>query len=288
MADIGPTAHYTGHVWARNGLSHPELATGEGRALYLAAAAPQIPVRLVGGPTIEDFLIARHTVIDAMLDDAIAEGRVGQVLEVACGMSPRGWRFTERHPDLIYVEADLPAMAATKRAALERIGRPDRHRVADLDALRRNGPRSLRAVARTLDPDRGLAIITEGLLSYLPRDPVLDLWQRFAETISGFPDGEYLADLHVDADTPALLTRGFEAALSAFVRSPVSVHFADEMEAREALLAAGFTHAEVDRAGSHPAAPSRPGAGLVRIVRAWGSPTATRRTRPAPPPGRAR
>lgn len=288
MAAIGPTAHYTGHVWARHGLSHPELATAEGHALYLAAAGPQLPLRLLGGPTIEDFLLARHLVIDALLEDAIAAGRVGQVLEVACGMSPRGWRFTERHDDLVYVEADLPDMAARKRSALERIGRPERHRVAELDALAPDGPRSLPAVAAGLDPERGLAIITEGLLSYLPREAVLDLWSGFAATIARFPDGEYLADLHVDADTPSLLTRGFEAALSAFVRSPVSVHFADEMEARQALLDAGFAHAEVTRAGTHPAAPSRPGAGLVRIVRASGDPTARRRTRPAPRRDRAR
>ena len=31
---ISPTAHYTGYVWARNGLSHRELATVEGRVLY--------------------------------------------------------------------------------------------------------------------------------------------------------------------------------------------------------------------------------------------------------------
>ena len=35
MADsISPTAHYTGAVWARNGLSHPALATAEGRVLF--------------------------------------------------------------------------------------------------------------------------------------------------------------------------------------------------------------------------------------------------------------
>ena len=31
---ISPTAHYTGYVWARNGLSHPALATREGRLLF--------------------------------------------------------------------------------------------------------------------------------------------------------------------------------------------------------------------------------------------------------------
>ena len=36
---ISPTAHYTGHVWVRNGLSHPELATREGRVMFDAAPA---------------------------------------------------------------------------------------------------------------------------------------------------------------------------------------------------------------------------------------------------------
>ncbi len=31
---ISPTAHYTGQVWARNGLSHPRLGTREGRVLF--------------------------------------------------------------------------------------------------------------------------------------------------------------------------------------------------------------------------------------------------------------
>jgi O-methyltransferase involved in polyketide biosynthesis len=33
-ARVSPTAHYTGYVWVRNGLSPSELATPEGRALY--------------------------------------------------------------------------------------------------------------------------------------------------------------------------------------------------------------------------------------------------------------
>ena len=36
---ISPTAHYTGYVWARNGLSHPALETPEGRRAVRVAAA---------------------------------------------------------------------------------------------------------------------------------------------------------------------------------------------------------------------------------------------------------
>jgi O-methyltransferase involved in polyketide biosynthesis len=264
MASIGPTAHFTGHVWWRNGLSHPELATAEGRALYLAAETALLPLRLLRQPTMEGFLLARHLVIDALLEEAIADGTVGQVLEIACGLSPRGWRFTERHPDLVYVEADLPDMAARKRAALERIGRPERHRVVELDALAAGGPLSIGAVvAEEFDPAQGMAVITEGLLNYLSRDQVATLWAN----VAGGAD-LYLADLFVAQDAPPLIGRAFSAALAAFVRSPIALHFRDAPEAREGLLAAGFAAADVSRASDHPAAPTRPGADLVRIVRA--------------------
>src|ERR687883_1073412 len=94
---ISPTAHYTGHVWGRNGLSHPGLGTLEGRLLFDALAPAMVVSRALGGPTLEGMLLARHRIIDALLARAIDDGRVSQVVEVACGMSPRGWRFAERY-----------------------------------------------------------------------------------------------------------------------------------------------------------------------------------------------
>lgn len=262
MASIGPTAHYTGHVWSRNGLSHPELGTAEGRALYLGAETALLPLRLLRQPTLEGFLLARHLVIDALLEEGVTEGRITQVLEIACGMSPRGWRFTERHPGLVYVEADLPAMAARKRAALARIGRPPTHRVVDVDALAAAGPASVRSVvAAELDRDHGLAVITEGLLNYLSLSAVTALWANVAPVAD-----LYLSDLFVGDDSPPLVGRAFSAGLAAFVRSPISLHFRDGDEARAALLAAGFAGADVSRAADHPSAPDRPGVDLVRIV----------------------
>src|SRR3954447_24555694 len=200
VPSIGPTAFYTGEVWARHGMSHPELSRVEGRVMHAMTAPTFLVSRALGGPTLDGMLLGRHRVIDAMLEEAIAEGRVGQVLEVAAGMSPRGWRFTERHPDLLYVEADLPDMAARKRAALERIGRPPTHRAVDIDALADGGPLSLDAVADGLDDDQGLAIITEGLLSYLPRDAVLKLWSSFAQTIKRLIQGSSPPACTVAAD----------------------------------------------------------------------------------------
>ena len=161
---IGPTAHYTGYVWARNGLSHPELETREGRVLFDSLQPAMLVSRAAGGATLESYLLARHRAIDALLERAIERGEVTQVIEVACGLSPRGWRFARGFGNrLTYVEADLPEMAERKRAALERIGSlSDHHRVREVDALRDDdGPGSLAAIAAELDAGEGLAIITE-------------------------------------------------------------------------------------------------------------------------------
>ena len=205
--------------------------------------------KAVGGPTLEQFLLARHRLIDHLLETAIADGRVSQVLEIAAGMSPRGWRFARDHGDAItYVEADLPAMADRKRRALDRAGSlgPD-HRVVEIDALAESGPASVPAVAGELNPQRGLAVITEGLISYLDRPGLEGLWRRTAAALASFPDGMYLSDVHLAGENPGLATTAFLRGLSAFVRSNVELHFADEAEAEEALRAAGFTTATLHR-----------------------------------------
>jgi O-methyltransferase involved in polyketide biosynthesis len=248
---ISPTAHYTGYVWARGGLSHPELATLGGRMLFDSLQPAMLASRLTGGPTLESYLLARHRAIDALLEHAIEAGEVRQVIEVAAGLSPRGWRFVGRYGErlAVYVEADLPGMAARKRAALERMGSlSERHRVMALDVLRHDdGPGSLAAVAAGLDQREGLAIITEGLLGYLPGDAVAGIWRRFARTLSAFPSGRYISDIHLGSlATP--LVRAFRLALSAFVRGGVYLHFSSAQEAQAALRAAGFNDARVTRA----------------------------------------
>jgi O-methyltransferase involved in polyketide biosynthesis len=258
---ISPTAHYTGAVWERNGLSDPAFATLEGRVLHDSLWPLMTTVRLVGGPTLEGFLLARHHMIDLLLETAIGDGRVGQVVEIAAGMSPRGWRFSLAHPELTYVEGDLPAMAARKRRALERAG--GTHRVVALDAF---DPASLADLAATLDPDAGVAVVTEGLLNYFDRQHVTALWARLTEAFAGFPELLYLSDLHVRSAVGGPLAAGFSALLQAFVRGRVHLHFADEAEALDALHAAGFSEAALH----HPLTfgHDAPGAGLVRVVEA--------------------
>lgn len=274
---VTPTAHYTGQVWARNGLSHPELQTREGRILFEAVRPITVASHALGGPTLEPYLLARHKAIDLLLEREIEAGTVSQVIEVAAGLSARGWRMRQRFGDRItYLETDLPAMAARKRAALERMGvLSEHHRVVELDALADSGPRSLPEVAGGLDRGEGLAIVTEGLLGYLPHDAVLDIWRRFATALTSFSAGRYVSDLHTgEIRTPQV--RAFSVLLSAFVRGRVHLHFGDPPQARAALLDAGFGTVSIRRADTIARSVTGPGSHLAHVLLAQTSSSQTR------------
>ncbi|HEU4705561.1 MAG TPA: class I SAM-dependent methyltransferase [Solirubrobacterales bacterium] len=271
-AAISPTAHYTGETWVRNGLSHPQLATWQGRVFHGTLALPNAASKMLGGPTLEGLLLARHRIIDALLEELI-QGGVSQVIEAACGMSPRGWRFSERYGErLTYVEADLPAMARRKREALEQMGSlGEHHRVADLDVLRDGGPESLRSLAETMDPDAGLAIVTEGLLVYFGDTTVEALWARLARVLQPFSTGVYLADLRIARPRRGVAERAFELLLGTFVRGKIHPYGGDEAAAELDLRAAGFEEVRLHRADEHPAAAEAgddAGAGMLSIIEA--------------------
>jgi O-methyltransferase involved in polyketide biosynthesis len=269
VSRISPTAHYTGYVWARNGLSDPELETLEGRVLF-ESLRPWMGISgVLGRGTLESYLLARHKALDALLERDIEAGRVSQVIEVAAGLSPRGLRFVRRYGErLTYVEADLPGMASRKRAMLERIGAvSEHHRVEDVDAL---DDESFGALASQLDRTRGLVIITEGLLGYLEPDAVRELWRRFASTLASFAIGVYLSDIHI-GELQSAQVRLFRLLLSAFVRGPVHLHFGTPEEIVRTLTDAGFSDAEVRRAADVSGEDRDPASRLAHVLRAQAS-----------------
>lgn len=245
-ASISPTAHYTGLVWARHGLSHPALATTTGRMLFYGFKPVIAAAQWAGVPAIDSFLLTRHRLIDLRLDQAIRSGRIGQVIEIACGLSPRGWRFNQRYGQaLTYIEADLPGMAQRKREALARMGglKPG-HQVVDIDAMADSGPLSLQSIAASLDRSRGLAVITEGLVNYFSERDVRSMWQRFSLVMQQFPQASYWSDIGLSGDMGGARTAPFVGFLSAFVRGRVHLHFSTPADVEAALRECGFMAAQ--------------------------------------------
>ena len=252
-ARISPTAHYTCEVWVQNGLSDPAFATREGAALHKILAPLNFGSRALGGPTIDGMLLARHRLIDHLLETEIEAGTITQVIEVAAGLSPRGWRMTRRYPDLRYIEADLPAMIARKRDILARaapVG--EGHETTEIDALTGSGPTSIGGIAARLDAGAGTAIITEGLLNYFPGSAVVKIWRRFGDALARFPAALYLADLSLGEDASGAFPTVFRAMLGTFVRGGVYVDFPDEAAALRELEAAGFARSVLHRPSDFP------------------------------------
>ena len=269
---ISPTAHYTGYVWFAHGQSHDAFATRTGRLMYRAMRGPNVIAQRAGLPSLEGMLLARHRLIALRLAHAIDAGEIQQVVEVAAGLSPRGWRFATRYADRItYVEADLPGMIAHKRRILATLGgETAHHRTAEVDALADAGPTSIAAVCATLDPTKGTAILTEGLLNYFERDVVLAMWRRFAAVLRRFPRGLYLSDLMLGDDNRGAISTGLSWLLSAFVRGRVHMQFATAEQTEDALEAAGLTGILLDPRDftSELENLEVAGAGRVRIIEA--------------------
>lgn len=198
-AHISPSAHYTGYVWYRHDLAEPAFVTAFGRLSHGLLAPLSWGARLGFGLDVEQLLLLRHLQIDARLTAAIEHGGVRQVVEIGCGLSPRGRRFSARYPDLHYLEADLPGMAARKRLLLHGEGWLNgRHRVGEVDILATQGRASLAALFAELDRREPVLVITEGLVNYFELARIESFWARLAAELERFPRGIYLTDLYPD------------------------------------------------------------------------------------------
>ena len=243
---ISFTAFYTGEVWRRHGLSTPFLASSQGRALYLAARPVEMLGRALLGTNNEILLLQRHHIIDHVLERAVLDDGFSQIVEIACGLSPRGTIMSRRFAgsDIRYIEADLPGMAARKRQLLERAGELDaRHRVIAINILEHDTPDALESVfARELDPARKTLVITEGLINYFDYPTIHGFWTRLAACLKAFPAGTYVTDLYPDYrwHRGVRVARAFKSALALATRSNVTLHFRNEAAIADGFREAGF------------------------------------------------
>ncbi len=157
---ISFTAHYTGYIWYSMGISHPVFATRKGKFLArLVHPLESWAEKNVGG-SMRSTLKQRHAMIDQHLDQLIAQHPQLQVLEIACGLSPRGWNFRTKHPEINYRELDLPDMAKIKTQALKQID-PHAPEVLTGDIFTQDFER----IFQSFNPERPLVVISEGLIN---------------------------------------------------------------------------------------------------------------------------
>ena len=241
---ISFTALYTGAVWQHNQLSDPLLATPRGELLYHLMAPFDGASRLIAGGNLRNYLLQRHLIIDALIAKAVEDAGVTHVVEIACGLSPRGLRLRQRYPHLTVIEADLPAMAARKADALGAAGvDPQHHRVCPVDILAGDGDHTLEALLTTQCPaGKPVVVITEGLINYFTLPVISGFWQRLATLLAQRPGSRYLFDSFSLPANP-LVRSGIltlKNLLGGLTRSAVSLHFDSDQAAIRHLGNCGF------------------------------------------------
>lgn len=248
-SSISFTALYTGHVWYANGMSAPAFHNSGGSALYHALVPFEYVGKHLAGGNIKTFLLQRHHIIDHLLERAIEQEGVTQVLEIACGMSPRGTRFCQQYPQLNYVEADLPGMAARKHRLLtEQNEISSRHQVVPLNIFSTAGGDALETVInKSFDTSKPLLVITEGLVNYFTLETIDVFWERLQRALNVFPEGIYLMDNYpLFHNHPIYRTmRVLAAMLGTIARSSVTFHFGSDQEAQQHFSTLGFTDTHI-------------------------------------------
>ena len=239
---ISFTAHYTGYIWYSMGISHPVFATSKGKMLAkLVHPLESWAEKFVGG-SMRTTLKQRHSMIDQHLIQLIEQHPDLQVLEIASGLSPRGWNFRQKFPNLDYRELDLPDMARVKTQALQKIdcNSPE---VLSVDLFTADFEQAF----QVFDPTRPLVVISEGLINYFNKNMLLQLLHAISHYGQNFKELHYLTDLYPEPvkNKLANFIWGCSKLLKWMSRSAFSFHFIHPQQAQSFFQQAGFEQANI-------------------------------------------
>lgn len=270
---ISISAHYTGYVWYKNGLSSSQFVTPMGRLANTLIAPMNRVMKTIAGAHMDTFLLQRHLLLDLLLKRLIEEQGVEQVVELACGLSPRGYRLSQRYPHISYLETDLPGMAKRKAELLQGLNRPARHGVRSCNILAEQGDESLTTLLAQLDPQKKTVVLSEGLVNYFELVTIRQVWARLVAALQPFPAGYYLTDLYPDLiEHPnykyVKLTSKLVGRLTG---GDWPLHYRNDQAIQEGFLQDGFSDVKVEDPANYYqqlGLPKLKQATLVRIIQA--------------------
>lgn len=244
---ISISAHYTGYVWYHHQLSADEFATSAGRWAYRILTPINAILKRLAGANIDTFLLQRHLVIDHQVEQLITQHGVTQIVELAAGLSPRGYRFSQKYPQLTYIETDLPGMVERKQQVLASLPVTDTHRVVRCNILQQEGEESLAAVFKQLDPLQPTLVISEGLVNYFELPIIRSVWQRLAKHLQNFPVGVYVTDLYPDLqEHPSYrYVQWAQKLVGFFTRGQWPLHYRSDTDIEQGFQQDGFAHVTV-------------------------------------------
>lgn len=239
---ISFTAHYTGYIWYSMGISHPVFATSKGKILTkLVHPLESWAEKFVGG-SMRTTLKQRHRMIDEQLTRLIEQYPDLQVLEIASGLSPRGWNFRQKFPHINYRELDLPDMAKVKTQALKQIDM-NSPEVLSVDLFTTD----FEQVFQVFDPARPLVVISEGLINYFSKEMLLQLLQAITGYGQNFKELHYLTDIYPEPVKNKLANFIWASSklLKWMSKSAFSFHFIQPQQIQDFFQQGGFEQVSI-------------------------------------------
>lgn len=238
--DLSVTALYTAETWKWGKLRGADLfSTPESRLVFRITNWALAIAKCFrwGLASLRISLLHRHLMIDRLVSDFQPD----VVVEIASGLSRRGFTMSE-NSSLRYVEVDLPAVIARKRALIE--SHPNAKHASSRPnwILIAGDAREIDLFALIGNPERAVCI-AEGLFMYLDQQQQHATWQRIAEALAGATAGMFVFDLvpHVEQPKPGLIGRSLESLMKRFTGGR---GFEQDTRGREQvraeLLACGF------------------------------------------------
>ena len=229
---ISFTALYTGQVWYEYGMSNHFFTNAKSKLLFEAMRPFEFAAKHSVGVNLEDILLQRHKIIDHIIEQRMLKDGVSQILEIACGYSPRGYKLSQRHPNLTYIEADLPKVAKQKNRLLnENTHMTPGHKVVSCDIFSEHSSRSLNnVITEFLNPNQPTIIITEGLVNYFTLENISLFWRKLVTQHHLREKAWYVTDMAFAPNKSRLpsAVRSAGAILSLATGSSISFHFRDE------------------------------------------------------------
>jgi len=270
---ISISAHYTGYVWYKNGLSHQGFATGMGKAAYWTLKPVNAFLQTMVGASIDTFLLQRHYVLDHLVTQAIEEEGYEQIVELAAGLSSRGYLIKQKYPQVEYLEGDLPGMSQRKASLLDQLGRAEGHHTQPCNILDESGPIAIETLLQQLDPNKKTLVITEGLVNYFDLPTIRKVWQRLATALRRFPEAKYVTEVYPRLeDHPSYRYVQFaQKVVGFFTQGEYPLHYNSNQTMHDGFVEDGFdevTVSEPEEFYGKLEMPTSSRKSLVRIVEA--------------------
>jgi hypothetical protein len=248
MSGVGLTAHYTAYAWHLLGAPGAHrFVTWQGRLLHAAVSSVAAAAGVLGiGHPVSLLLEPRYRI----LEHELRSFGLNWFVELGAGLSYRGTAYC-RDPEVSYVEVDLPGMISVKeRLVGDAKGRGQRFLGGDV----LDPELYLRLRDQVGDHER-VAVISEGLSSYLPRTAFETLARRVSGFLRGCGGGVFLTDI-----TPMDAVRRFGWFGSFFTwgigvvaRWPLGMPVESASDGVRLFEDAGFDRVSVHDPSSHPA-----------------------------------